>query len=89
VSEGPRLRIVASCDQCTYLKVTPYRVQGDSGRDVECTHPDAHGYIGESRFDSTPSWCALLKDALHEFTRGNPQHEVNGTRPRAERKGGE
>lgn len=79
---GPKLRIVASCDACEYLKVETYRVQGDSGRDVTCTHPsvpDANngGYIGEKRFDSTPQWCPLLGDALIEFTRGNPQHKVN------------
>jgi hypothetical protein len=70
--KGPRLRIVASCDNCEFVKVTPYRVQGDSGRDVECTHPDAQGYIGESRFDSTPNWCALLETAVSEFAASNP-----------------
>lgn len=75
--KGPRLRIVASCDKCEYIKVTPYCAQGDGGRDVECTNPIAQGYIGEKRFDSTPQWCPLLKEALVEFGRGNPQHKVN------------
>lgn len=74
---GPRLRIVASCNMCGHIKVTPYQVQGNSGRDVECTHPDGQGYIGERQFDSTPQWCPLLKGALVEFGRGNPQHKVN------------
>ncbi len=74
---GPRLRIVASCDECEHIRVTPYRVQGDSGRDVECTHPGGHGYIGERQFDATPQWCPLLREALTEFGRGNPQHKVN------------
>lgn len=83
MSRGPVLRIVASCQDCECIKVTPYRVQGDSGRDVECAHPDATSdgsprYIGESRVDATPQWCPLLKSALIEFTRGNPQHKVNG-----------
>jgi hypothetical protein len=82
VMKGPRLRIVASCDQCEYMAVETYSVQGDSGRDVSCTHPtqpdkNNGGYIGEKRFDSTPQWCPLLKEALHEFTRGNPVHKVN------------
>jgi hypothetical protein len=62
---------------CGHIKVTPYRVQGDSGRDVECAHPDGKGYIGERAFDATPQWCPLLKEALVAFTRGNPQHKVN------------
>lgn len=74
---GPKLRIVASCDQCEHIAVETYRVQGDSGRDVSCTHPDGKGYIGEKRYDSTPQWCPLLRAALVEFNRGNPQHTVN------------
>ena len=77
--KGPRLRIVASCDQCEHILVTPYNVQGDRGRDVDCCHPDNANprYIGEKRHDATPQWCPLLKEALVEFTRGNPQHKVN------------
>jgi hypothetical protein len=79
---GPKLRIVASCGDCEYIHVETYRVQGDSGREVSCRHPsqpDANngGYIGEKRYDSTPQWCPLLRDALREFGRGNPQHKVN------------
>lgn len=62
---GPRIMIKASCFDCEYEHSESYAVQGDSGHDVSCTHPDAPAKsdIGDTTWD-TPSWCPLLAQAL-------------------------
>lgn len=54
---GPH--ISRSCIGCKYLDGKSYRVQGDSGVDYNCLHPQRAGmiiYIGDSRCE-TPDWC--------------------------------
>ena len=54
---GPRLNVEASCYGCAYERSVSYRVQGDSGHDIYCDHPDAGGKrVGDTRW-STPDWC--------------------------------
>lgn len=63
--EGPAFP-VASCSGCRHLDSVAYRVQGDSGRDYYCAHPDVPRppdetsepgrWIGD--YDTTtPAWC--------------------------------
>lgn len=76
--KGPSLRIVASCHGCECIKVT--RSTASHRSFTECSHSRAprQAVLENSHTqDSTPQWCPLLKDALAEFTRGNPQHRVN------------
>jgi hypothetical protein len=54
---GPALSIRASCVGCAFERSVSYRVQGDSGSDVYCDHPDANGKrVADTRWD-TPEWC--------------------------------
>lgn len=73
--KGPRLRIIASCHGCEHIKFTPSTASIRSY--TECTHSRPRVIENTHLGDSTPQWCPMLKDALHEFTRGNPQHRVN------------
>ena len=61
--EGPRLTIDASCYGCVHVRSECYRVQGDSGCNVSCTHPDGKGSVGETTW-RTPKWCPLLQRAM-------------------------
>lgn len=76
--KGPHLRIVASCHGCEHVRFTPSTASHRGF--TECDHsraPRSAVLRDTHTQDSTPQWCPLLKDALHEFTRGNPQHRVN------------
>lgn len=66
--EGPKLTIEASCNGCSYVREKSYRVQGDSGFDVKCVHPQARqlGHVGDSTW-RTPDWCPLLEAARQEL----------------------
>ena len=70
--EGPRVRIDASCFDCAYECSESYAVQGDSGHDVYCTHPDVPGerakHIGDTTWN-TPEWCPLLVVAVENLIR--------------------
>lgn len=60
---GPKLTVTASCFDCSFCKSEYYAVQGDSGRDVSCTHPpyaEKPRYIGDSTW-RTPAWCPAPK----------------------------
>ena len=67
---GPALKIVASCGGCVHEHCKSYAVQGDSGNDVYCMHPEAknknatngYGYIADTTW-TTPAWCPLLEKA--------------------------
>lgn len=69
-TNGPHLTIAASCIGCAHETSEGYKVQGDSGFNVRCTHPDAarasgdaRGRIGDTTW-STPSWCPRYTAAL-------------------------
>ena len=68
--EGPRVRFDASCFDCAYEHSEHYAVQGDSGCDVTCTHPDAPDKrdIGDTNW-TTPKWCPLLVVAIENLVR--------------------
>lgn len=54
---GPHITIRASCYGCPCERSESYRVQGDSGHDIYCDHPEVAGKrVGDSRWD-TPDWC--------------------------------
>lgn len=61
---GPRIRLDASCFDCTFCRSESYTAQSDSGHTVYCDKADGK-YIGLSW--RTPKWCPLLKDAIAEF----------------------
>lgn len=64
---GPKLKVDASCFDCTYERSEGYRVQGDSGHDVYCDHPNDPGKrIGDTTW-TTPEWCPILAEALARF----------------------
>lgn len=57
---GPTVTTKYNCQACVYCKTSSYRVQGDSGHDVECVHPlVGRRFIGDTRWD-TPAWCPVL-----------------------------
>lgn len=62
---GPRFTVTASCFSCVHCVSERYQVQGDSGHDVMCKHPDGSkksgGHIGDTNWN-TPAWCPFLKD---------------------------
>jgi hypothetical protein len=69
---GPRVTMSLDCFGCAHTESERYRVQGDSGSDVYCTH-DQHGepgkarrYVGDTRW-TTPDWCPLRGPALAAF----------------------
>ena len=62
--EGPRISIVASCGGCVHERTKKYRVQGDSGTDVTCAHPDHPGRIVGDTTWTTPAWCPYLAGAI-------------------------
>lgn len=66
--EGPSVRIEASCFDCKYEHGEHYAVQGDSGCDVSCTHPDSPkpACVGDTTW-KTPTWCPLLPDAIRKL----------------------
>lgn len=62
-TNGPHLRIVASCFNCQHEQTERYAVQGDSGTLVYCAEPSiTKRQIGDTTWD-TPSWCPLLNRA--------------------------
>jgi hypothetical protein len=48
VSERQGPRLVAQCTGCVHHSTRAYSVQGDSGRDHFCRHPDAQAGEPES-----------------------------------------
>lgn len=60
--EGPLLTIVASCSGCAHERAVYYAVQGDSGYNVSCVHPNGQGRIGDTTW-ATPAWCPLMPSA--------------------------
>jgi hypothetical protein len=61
--EGPLVRV--SCSGCRHRRSEGYRIQGDSGADIYCTH-SANGrirYVGDSVSD-TPDWCPLWPEGV-------------------------
>lgn len=74
--EGPRARFDASCFDCAHERSEHYEVQGDSGCDVYCAHPDvvsnsrlqSRGRIGDTTW-TTPDWCPLLVVAVERLVR--------------------
>lgn len=64
--KGPRVTLHISCLNCEYEHSERYRVQGDSGTDVSCTHSAGRGRVGVSTWN-TPSWCPLRAAALEAF----------------------
>jgi hypothetical protein len=81
--EGPNVTIAMSCHGCRHEHSESYRVQGDSGHDVYCTHPSAvaglHAQVPPHHAATlikrtigdttwrTPDWCPLRKRALAEL----------------------
>ncbi len=60
--EGPSVSIRFSCGGCAYEKSTYYAVQGDSGFDIECTHPRVGRRDIPDR--ATPHWCPVWAEGL-------------------------
>lgn len=60
-TDGPKVKIKASCFDCRHCKSTGYAVQGDSGHAVSCSLVDKR--IGDTTWD-TPTWCPLLAAAV-------------------------
>lgn len=62
MSLGPRITNKESCFDCEYCHNDRYQVQGDSGCDVTCSHPEAptDNYVGDTRW-TTPLWCPARK----------------------------
>lgn len=54
--EGPA--ITKSCLGCKWLKSEFFRVQGDSGRDYNCTYYGGNRFIA-SYYATTPDWCPV------------------------------
>lgn len=54
--EGPA--ITRSCLGCKWLKSEFFRVQGDSGRDYNCTYYGGIRFIA-SYYATTPDWCPV------------------------------
>ena len=68
---GPTLLSERSCYGCMYEESAPYRVQGDSGREVYCTAGVARRLVGDTSW-TTPDWCPLLpSDSLATLVDGN------------------
>jgi hypothetical protein len=64
MSVGPTVRIEASCFSCVHCTTRGYRVQGDSGNMVYCTHLEiGRRVVGDTRWE-TPLWCPLLAAAV-------------------------
>ncbi len=69
--EGPSALISLTCQGCRHEHSLSYRIQGDSGSDVYCSHPSATSdglprHIGDTTWQ-TPEWCPLRKKALAEL----------------------
>ena len=79
---GPELIVKASCFGCQHEETKSYRVQGDNGTDVYCSHPMAGEaapstpgrHVADTRWD-TPDWCPLLgiakKVLVDKITKGD------------------
>lgn len=63
--QGPKKLISYSCFDCEHVVSERYVCQGDSGRDVYCTHSavaaDGPRSVGDSTW-STPGWCPYMKE---------------------------
>ena len=65
---GPKVTVNRCCMSCPACESERYHVQGDSGSDVYCKHPDFQSepkqrkYIGDSTW-STPTWCPVPANA--------------------------
>ena len=74
MSIGPRIEVKKRCSGCDYKKSESYVVQGDSGRDVYCTHPSVgKKYVGDTNW-TTPAWCPahiVVQDPVLNETKGN------------------
>lgn len=64
--KGPIISLSVKCLNCVYCNSEEYSVQGDSGIDVYCTHPDFESkkYIGDTKWD-TPTFCPYLKSVKY------------------------
>lgn len=63
--QGPSF--IAKCTGCAHVLAERYRVQGDSGTDVSCIHPDiGRRDVGDTVW-ATPDWCPLLLEAAERF----------------------
>ena len=70
---GPKVEMKLSCFDCTHCETERYAVQGDSGNDVYCNHPECgltmsqdRRYVADSNW-ATPQWCPLRQRAINEF----------------------
>lgn len=69
---GPRVTVKLSCFDCRWETSSHYAVQGDSGCDVSCSHPERIGSearVGDTTWD-TPKWCPLRGAALRAAAEG-------------------
>lgn len=65
---GPSVTVSRSCCGCKYERSQSYRVQGDSGHDIYCDHPDVDGkQVGDTSW-RTPDWCPAIQPP-HEAQR--------------------
>lgn len=86
---GPSVSLRVSCLNCQHQQSVGYRVQGDSGRDVYCHHPNFAGgqdpssgpkHVGDTTWD-TPGWCPLspmtaLTTAVRELKERRVAYEM-------------
>jgi len=77
--EGPQVRIDASCSGCTHERNESYAVQGDSGFNVSCAHPNnPNRHIGDTTW-RTPEWCPLLPISIEQLVRNLKTPPVEST----------
>jgi hypothetical protein len=60
MAEGPLVKRL--CYPCDHYRSERFRVQGDTGADMHCDHPDAPvpGYMGSYGEPRTPDWCPVV-----------------------------
>jgi len=60
--KGPQKSVKYSCRNCDHCKSEHYAVQGDSGHDVYCAHPNVKKkFIADTNWE-TPDWCPIGKN---------------------------
>lgn len=63
-NNGPTVSVSMSCFDCAHCESKGYAVQGGSGIDVWCRHPQfGRRVVGDSRWN-TPAWCPFRKAAI-------------------------
>lgn len=66
---GPKVTVLRECYNCPACVSESYRVQGDSGSDVYCAHPnfanekEGRKFIRDTSW-RTPEWCPVLHGQL-------------------------